>query len=307
MDVETHIKSKSKVGAWIGAMRLRTLPLAIASTILGSTIAEMGGKFDWSIALLTGLTTILLQINSNLANDYGDFEKGTDDESRIGPMRAMQSGDISEPEMKRAIMLFSALSFIAGLALIWIADLILVEKVIFLIAGIAAIFASIRYTAGSNPYGYRGLGDLSVLFFFGILGVYGAFYIQVGVLQIDPWLCALAMDCFSAGVLNVNNIRDLGSDQAAGKITLAVRMGERLARKYHVLLLLVGLGSVTLFGWLNFSVGIHWLPLLAFPLIGYNAWKVYTTNEAARLDPYLKQLALSTFVLTILFAAGQAL
>ncbi|MDC1202659.1 1,4-dihydroxy-2-naphthoate octaprenyltransferase, partial [Salibacteraceae bacterium] len=181
MDVETHIKSKSKVGAWIGAMRLRTLPLAIASTILGSTIAEMGGKFDWSIALLTGLTTILLQINSNLANDYGDFEKGTDDESRIGPMRAMQSGDISEPEMKRAIMLFSALSFIAGLALIWIADLILVEKVIFLIAGIAAIFASIRYTAGSNPYGYRGLGDLSVLFFFGILGVYGAFYIQVGV------------------------------------------------------------------------------------------------------------------------------
>ena len=305
MDVETHIKSKSKVSAWVDAMRLRTLPLAVASTIMGSSVAHMAGKFDWFIALLTGLTTVLLQINSNLANDYGDFEKGTDDESRVGPMRAMQSGEISEPEMRRVIILFSALSFIAGVSLIWMADLILTEKLIFLVAGIAAIYASIRYTAGSNPYGYRGLGDLSVLFFFGILGVYGAFYIQVGVFDIDPWLSALALGCFSAGVLNVNNIRDLKSDEASGKITLAVRMGEKRARNYHVSLLLVGLGALVIFGLLNFQAWMNWLPVLAFPLIGYNAWKVYNTKEAVSLDPYLKQLALSTFLLAVLFAVGQ--
>lgn len=294
--------SKSK--AWIKAMRLRTLPLALASTFTGSFLALEKGFFDGWVLLMTALTTIFLQVNSNLANDYGDFEHGTDNDERIGPERALQSGALKPQEMRKAIYLFSALSLLSGIGLLAIAPLNLIVKGILLLLGIAAIYASIKYTAGKNPYGYRGLGDISVMAFFGILGVIGAYVCQTGTFHPMIILPALAIGAFSTGVLNVNNTRDIESDQKSGKITLAVKLGPERARNYHVVLIMNGLSLMMIYAGLNFDWGWKWLFLLAFPLLIMNAIKVKSTKEAKKLDPFLKQLALSTFLLSLLIALG---
>jgi 1,4-dihydroxy-2-naphthoate polyprenyltransferase len=304
MDVETHNQTQSKAKSWIQAMRLRTLPLALACTTTGGFLAFNDGGFSVLIFALTGLTTVLLQINSNLANDYGDFEKGTDNDSRVGPQRALQSGAIQPVDMKVGIATFSALSFFCGAILLWLAPIDLLSKATLLLAGVAAIYASVRYTTGHKPYGYRGLGDVSVMLFFGLLGVIGSYFVQTSAMNFWVLLPAIALGCLSAGVLNVNNTRDLESDKASGKITLAVRLGAENARKYHVILIAVAIDCMLIFGWYNFSRWTQWLFVLAFPLLLLNATKVYRTNEAAKLDPFLKQLAISTFLMALLLAIG---
>ena len=304
MDVETHNPETNKTKAWLNAMRLRTLPLALASTFSGSFLAYEKASFNGWILALTAITTILLQVNSNLANDYGDFEHGTDNDDRIGPERALQSGILQAGEMRNAIVLFSVLSLVSGTALLYFAPLDLWLKGVLFAFGVAAIYASIKYTAGSNPYGYRGLGDISVMAFFGILGVVGAYVCQTGTLEWSIILPAFSIGAFSTGVLNVNNTRDIDSDAKAGKITLAVKMGPARARNYHVLLITIGLLLMLSYAFLEFAWGWKWLFLLAFPLLILNAVKVKTTLEAAKLDPYLKQLALSTFFLSVLIAIG---
>lgn len=304
MDVETHNLGKSKRSAWISAMRLRTLPLALASTVTGSSMAALAGAFSWTIALMTATTTVLLQINSNLANDYGDFLQGTDSEDRIGPERALQSGVLSAPEVKRSIVLFSLLSFISGSALLYLAPIDFTSKLVLLVAGILAIYASIKYTAGSNPYGYRGLGDLSVMLFFGVLGVVGAFYVQSATLSWSVLLPAIGIGCFSAGVLNVNNTRDRSADMDAGKITIAVKLGAENSRRYQVFLMGIGISCFTLYASFFLDQWQNWIFLISLPLFALNAYKVYTIREDVRLDPWLKQLALSTFLLSLLLALG---
>jgi 1,4-dihydroxy-2-naphthoate polyprenyltransferase len=304
MDVETHKSSESKSKAWVKAMRLSTLPLAIASTLTGAFLALHQGWFDPFLFAMTAITTVLLQINSNLANDYGDFQQGTDNDERVGPMRALQSGVLRPEEVRNGIIGFSVLSLISGVLLLYFSNLELIEKVILFALGLAAIYASIKYTAGSNPYGYRGLGDLSVVIFFGFVGVIGAYIIQVGTLDPTVFLPAISIGCFSAGVLNVNNTRDLDSDENAGKITLAVRLGAKGARIYHVVIILTGLMSMIAYGLLNFDKWMNWIFLVSLPLFLLNAVKVYTTHEAIKLDPWLKQLALTTFFFALLIAIG---
>jgi len=306
MNVETHKTSNNVVKAWISAMRLRTLPLALASTFTGGFLAMLDGPIDGLILTATAITTILLQINSNLANDYGDFEHGTDNDERIGPERALQSGALQPAQMKRAIGLFSFLAFASGCWLLWLAPLDLITKGILLLLGMAAIYASVKYTAGSNPYGYRGLGDVSVMAFFGILGVLGSHLCQTGAFDWWMLLPALGIGAFSTAVLNVNNTRDIESDTNAGKITLAVKLGPAKARMYHVLLIAIGCDAFIWFGWFRFTELTQWLFVLSLPLFLFNAWKVYTT-EASKLDPMLKQLALSTFLLSLLLGVGMAL
>jgi 1,4-dihydroxy-2-naphthoate octaprenyltransferase len=307
MDVETPDQPKSKVKAWMSAMRLRTLPLALASTLLGAFVAMEYVTLDLGVLLLTISTTILLQVNSNLANDYGDFSHGTDNETRIGPERALQSGVLHADEMRRAIVICSVLSLISGVALILLTPLSLLWKGLLLVLGLAAIYASIRYTAGKNPYGYRGLGDVSVMAFFGLLGVLGSFVCQTGMLLSSTLLPAIALGAFSTGVLNVNNTRDLEADRNAGKITLAVRMGPRKARTYHVVLLLVGMLAMVIYALLHFEFGWDWLFISSYPLFLLNALKVWRGQDPKQLDPLLKQLALSTFLFTLLVGVGLAL
>ena len=307
MNVETHKLNRNKTAAWLNAMRLRTLPLALATTITGVSLAYMFGGVNWLVAALTALTTTLLQINSNLANDYGDFLKGTDSDERIGPERALQSGVLKAKEMKLAIVIFSSLSLLSGLALLAISNIDNVAKVVLFLAGILAIYASIKYTAGSNPYGYRGLGDVSVMVFFGVLGVIGAYYLQTNQLSWSIILPAIGIGSFSAGVLNVNNTRDRLSDINSGKITLAVRLGEENSRRYQVVLMLVGVMCFLTYAILHFQYLTDWIFMLSIPLFLLNAYKVYVIREDAKLDPYLKQLALSTFLLAVLLAIGISL
>lgn len=292
--------------AWISAFRLRTLPLALASIGMGSFLAAADGGFRGDVVAGCALTTLLLQVLSNLANDYGDSRHGADSEHRQGPQRAVQAGLISPSQMKRAMGLFAFLSLASGLLLLWTAlgSEGVYVFLFFLLLGLAAIWAAINYTAGAKPYGYAGLGDIFVFIFFGLVGVMGTYYLQTRQLNAAILLPAASLGLLATGVLNINNIRDIVSDKLAGKYSLPVRLGPRRARIYHLLLLAgaiaLALGYVRL---LPAGYG-KYLFLLTLPLLAYNANRVWTLQSATRLDPYLKQMALTTLLFVLLFGIG---
>ncbi|OBT16459.1 1,4-dihydroxy-2-naphthoate octaprenyltransferase [Vibrio sp. UCD-FRSSP16_10] len=222
---------------WLSAARPKTLPLALTSIVTGSCLAYTHQHFSWSVSLLSLLTATLLQILSNLANDYGDSQQGTDNQDRLGPTRAIQSGEISSKQMRIAMTACSILSLAAGLALILTSLTTTTDIMIFLGLGVLAIFCAIAYTVGNRPYGYMGLGDLAVYVFFGLLGVGGTFYLHTLSISADLFLPATATGLLAVAVLNVNNMRDLDNDQAFGKTTMAVRLGLPKAKLYHASLI----------------------------------------------------------------------
>ncbi len=220
--------NSSSLAIWLDAARPKTLPLAIASIVCGSAVAGWQGSFSALIAGLALLTALLLQILSNLANDYGDAVKGTDNKHRLGPQRAIQSGMVTPSAMRNAMILNTVLTITSGLSLIFIACNNLQDMFGFMLLGLMAIAASIAYTVGNKPYGYRGLGDLSVLMFFGWLGVAGTYYLQAGQIDSIIMLPATACGLLSVGVLNINNLRDIDNDRACGKLTPGRAHGTRL-------------------------------------------------------------------------------
>lgn len=273
---------------------------------MGAFLAAADGVFRWSVFGLCALTTILLQILSNLANDYGDSVHGADSDERTGPQRAVQSGAISQQVMKKALYLFGLLSFISGIGLLLVSFETLGEAFwVFIGFGILAIAAAITYTAGWRPYGYAGLGDLSVLIFFGGMAVLGSYYLFDQQLHIDLVLPALSTGLLSVGVLNVNNIRDIDSDKKAGKFSIPVRIGRSNAIIYHYFLLFSALACALVFVLLNYREPQQYLFLLSLPLFIKNAFAVRNNTSSATLDPYLKQLALSTLLFVLLFGLGQ--
>ena len=294
-----------KTNAWISAFRLRTLPLAIASISMGGFLAASYGSFKIDIFLLCILTTVLLQVLSNLANDYGDFINGADLTDRIGPKRAVQSGAISPESMKRAVVLFALLSFLSGLYLLISSSTLKSINAfgLFLGLGVLAIIASIKYTAGKNPYGYSGLGDISVLLFFGWIGVCGSFFLQKGTIYLDLLLPATSCGLFATGVLNINNIRDIESDREAGKKTIPMRLGKERASWYHAALITIGLTCSIAYTLLNYKSPWQFLFLLSVPLFILNIVKVKSL-ESKQLDPYLKQMAISTLIFVFNFGTG---
>ncbi|MFT4856502.1 MAG: 1,4-dihydroxy-2-naphthoate octaprenyltransferase [Algoriphagus sp.] len=299
--VKDRIQTKKE--AWLHAIRLRTLPLALASILAGSFLAANFNIFRWEILVLAALTTIFLQILSNLSNDYGDTINGADHADRQGPIRAVQSGLISLLEMKKAMYLFGALSLISGLLLLFFAVQSMTLFLIFLGLGLAAIWAAITYTSGSNPYGYAGLGDISVFIFFGILGVFGTFFLHSLTLNLSGIWIAIALGLFSTSVLNINNIRDIESDFSAGKKSIPVRIGKKAANLYNWFLILGGNCSLIVFVWISDSWGAL-LALLAMPIMIAVALGVQNGKESKTIDPYLKKMALSTLLWTILFGVG---
>ena len=291
--------------AWIAAARPRTLPLALSSILLGSFLAASHGGFRWAVFLLCVLTTICLQILSNLANDYGDSIHGADSLDRQGPVRAVQSGEISLKEMKNAVILFSCLSLVFGLILLWVAlngqGLIILG---FLALGLLCIYAAVTYTNGKNPYGYAGFGDISVFLFFGVVGVCGTFYLHTGTFNYLLLLPAAACGLLSTGVLNINNIRDIESDEKAGKRSIPVRIGGTAARFYHLMLLLGSLVLSALYVYLTYRDWQQYVFLIVSPLFALNAFLVFTRQDAKKLDPLLKQMALSTLLFVLVFGLG---
>jgi len=296
----------SKFRAWIAAFRLRTLPLALSSIIMGSFVAAYYHYFRWEVALLAGLTTLFLQILSNLANDYGDTQNGADHEGRKGPRRMVQSGVISALEMKRMIIVFAMLSFIAGIWLIAISlgDIMSWKALMFLLLGIGAIAAAMKYTMGKNPYGYRGLGDVYVFLFFGLAGVVGTWFLHSGQWNFWVLLPASAVGFLSAGVLNLNNMRDFESDRTAGKNTLVVKLGVPLAKRYHLSILVLSFICLLVFVLFQSFSWVHLMFLIAVVLIVAHARRVVMVKELQDLDPELKRLALSTLLIVMLFGTG---
>jgi len=297
--------SQSGFSAWIEAFRLRTLPLALSAIIMGSFLAVADGRYYAPVIGLAVLTTLFLQILSNLANDYGDLLKGTDNDNRVGPKRGVQSGRISLRQIKSAIILFAMLSFVSGLGLLYVSlGNHFLTALLFLALGLAAIAASIKYTAGNHAYGYRGLGDLFVFIFFGLVAVTGTYYLNSLHFHWLILLPASAMGFLSAGVLNLNNMRDMDNDRASGKHTIASQLGYGKARIYHTLLVTFALVLATAFVLLDFHSVWNLLFVLTIPLFIRDLIQIFNTQDKALLDPFLKRLALSTLLFTLLFGVG---
>ena len=293
--------------AWIEAFRLRTLPLSLSCIILGTLLAASYSEFQWQTALWAFLTTLFLQILSNLANDYGDGVKGTDNHERVGPARAIQTGAITQEAMKKALYIFAGLSFLSGIILLWVSLDTWKEWAFFLVAGIGAIWAAIQYTVGKNAYGYKGMGDLFVLIFFGWMGTAGTFYLHANELPWEIILPATSIGFIAVAVLNLNNMRDRISDQKVGKRTLAVMLGEQKAKIYHATILFSAVFLSVVYISVRPSSGWQNLYLIVVPIFVVQIKKVMQNTEPKELDPMLKQTAISALLYSLLFGIGNLL
>ena len=298
--------TNEKLKMWWETARPKTLPLALASIFTGSALGYWANPqgFNGLVMALCLLTTILLQVLSNFANDYGDHQKGSDTEERIGPLRGIQKGTISAKELKWGLILMVVASFLSGSFLIGIAYQSLSDLFAFAGLGILAIVAAITYTVGAKPYGYMGLGDISVLVFFGLLGVGGTYYLQTHSIDSHIILPAIGSGLLASAVLNINNLRDIEQDAKAGKNTLAVRLGAYKGRVYHCILL-----SVAALCYLAFAVAtaISWtnyLFVLAMPLLAKHAIFVYRSQQPSELRPMLAQMSMISLLINILFSLG---
>lgn len=254
---------------------------------------------------MAGLTTLLLQILSNFANDYGDFNKGTDDHNRLGPKRTVQNGEVTASEMKNAILITSFLALVSGLLLLfWFVSLPLIETVIFILLGLASIGAAIKYTTGKNPYGYAGLGDLFVFLFFGLVAVSGTYFLATLEWSYGVLIPSAAMGMFSTGVLNLNNIRDFSNDKEKGKKTLVVKLGVELAIGYHYLLVLLPFILLLIYNILENKSLASYLFLILLPLFLIDLRIIRKLKNTAELDPFLRKLALKTLLLTLVYGLG---
>lgn len=290
---------------WLKAFRLRTLPLAFSCIIAGS-FSVYSQSFNWTIFLLAILTTLFLQVLSNLANDYGDFKKGTDNQDRIGPERAMQSGAISESQMKKALIICSLLALITGISLLGVSFnwQFSTPFILMFILGISAIIAAIKYTVGKFAFAYHALGDLFVFLFFGIVGVIGPAFLQGVSIELSTICMAITIGAWSTAVLNLNNLRDHINDAASQKNTLVVKLGFAAAKKYHYFLLTLGIISAFK-GLSAYHNGFYFLPLLVSFIFIKHLIKVNKTENPAELDPELKKVALSTFLFSLIFMTIQ--
>ena len=292
--------------SWIKAARPRTLPLALSGIIMGCGLAWYYGKTDPLVSLLAILTATLIQVFSNFANDYGDSQKGTDNENRLGPTRTIQGGEISPGEMKKGMVLVGIASLISGVLLVYFGtwENSRMAFFSFIALGILSLIAAYFYTAGKKSYGYVGLGDLAVFIFFGLLPVLGAFYLNTREIVPEIMLPALSIGLFSTGVLNLNNMRDVENDKNSGKITVAVLLGKKNSRRYHYALIAMGMAAAIVFIALAPTSIMKWLGILSVPLFIRDLVQIGQIKGAQQLDPFLKKLALSTLAFTLLFCAG---
>ena len=287
---------------WVRAARLRTLPLSVSGILTGAALASGMGYSDPILLTLLLATTVAYQITSNFANDYGDGIKGTDNDMRIGPQRVLQSGALTATRLKNGIRVSVGVSLLLTFATLWRAFGLDSTGyfALFLLLGGLAIWAAIRYTVGAGAYGYRGLGDLFVFLFFGLLSVLGSLFLYTQQWHSTALLPAFTIGALSTAVLNLNNLRDSESDRKSGKNTLVVQMGYQGGVRYHFALCLLAFLSLGWFVLLQpepFPTAWALLPFLA---IGIHLGVVYRTKDPSRLDPELKKLALSTFFIALL-------
>ena len=295
------------IKAWLHAARLRTLPLSLSGIIVGTGLAAVLGAFDVQIFAFALLTTIGFQVLSNFANDLGDSQKGTDNAQRVGPARAIQSGQLSAAQMKVGMWGVGVFSLLSALYLIKLSVPNLSANAIYfyIVLAVACIAAAITYTVGKNAYGYRGLGDIMVFIFFGLVSVIGVFMLFGEAFEWIVLFPAISIGLWSTAVLNLNNLRDIHNDAQMNKRTMVVKLGFHKAKYYHVFLVSFGMATwfFTIYllavSAMNYYLFIALLPSLGFAL---HLQKVVQNTEPASLDPELKKVALLTFFSSILFA-----
>lgn len=305
--MDTIVKDNLKY--WVSAMRLRTLPLSVSGIIIGACLAYYNGFFDLKIFILAICTTLSLQILSNLANDFGDGLKGTDNNDRIGPERALQSGRISPAQMFKAIKINIVLVIFFAFVLIFNAFGLnnFMYSMIFFILGGISIASAIRYTVGDSAYGYKGLGDVFVFVFFGLVSVIGSYFLFSKQIDHVLFLPACSVGLLSVAVLNLNNMRDIESDVKSNKITLAVKLGKKGAKIYHTILILTAIIISLLFGLFYYTSPYNFIFVITYVPLILHIIKILKNSEPKLLDPELKVLAFTTFIFSILLGIGQLL
>lgn len=292
--------------AWLKAFRLRTLPLAFSSIILGAFLAANEDRFSTSILLFALLTTLFLQVLSNLANDYGDYVKGTDNANRVGPARTLQAGLISKMAMLNAMILFSFLSLASGVSLLYVSGAFSDPAIgiFFLALGLFCIIAAVTYTVGKNAYGYKGLGDISVLIFFGLIGVLGTHFLMTHSFHFQNLLPAFACGFLAVGVLNLNNLRDIENDRASGKMSIPAKIGFDAGKGYHTILIVSSVVCFSAFVLLFQQGNTKLIYFVLVPIYILHIVKVRATKQNKEMDKFLRQLALTSLATTFVVGIG---
>lgn len=282
--------------------RLRSLPLSFSGILTGSAISLSEGNFNLKIFILALFTTLLYQLLSDFANDYGDAKKGTDNENRVGPKRAIQNGSITLSEMKKIVIFTAFLSLLSTIFLVFVSF----EKdfwyiLLFLCLGILAIWAAMAYTMGKKPYGYSGLGDLFVFIFFGNVSVLGSYFLYSHRFSSENLLLSTALGLLCVAVLNLNNMRDIENDKIMGKRTIPVKIGFELSKFYHYFLILIPMILLMSYSILKFEFGMKVLYMISFIPLIIHLFYVKKVKENKQYDSQLKVVALSTFLFSLLF------
>ncbi len=291
---------------WIAAARLRTLPLSLAGIILAGFLAAEQHQFDSVIFILSLVTATLFQVLSNYANDYGDGVKGTDNAQRVGPKRAIQSGEITPTQMKKVVVITGFLSFLSALVLVTYSFGLdrLPEILFYLILGLAAIVAAVKYTVGKNAYGYFGLGDLFVLIFFGFVAVIGGTYLYTKHLDWTWIYPALSIGFLSMAVLNLNNMRDLNSDMEAQKNTIPVKLGIENAKRYHIILIIFPFFFTQAYIFHHYHNLWPWLFMIPYLLLFKHVMYIINVRNPKDFDPELKKVAILALLYSLFFGIG---
>ena len=294
-----NFQSIKKIKYWIQASRIETLPLSISGIIVGSFYAFYNYSFDKIIFVLSIITAISFQILSNFANDYGDGVLGTDN-NRIGPKRVIASGKLTLEELKKGIIVNVFISITFSYSLIKYSfknDYLFI--VIFLILSIFSILAAIKYTMGKSPYGYYGFGDIFVFIFFGLLSVFGSYFLQTNSIDYEVYILGSIIGFLCVGVLNLNNIRDIENDSKMNKKTIPTRIGFRYAKFYHYFLIIAPILLIFTFS-TKFKISNNLIFIIVGILpITFHLFKVIQAKSPIEFKPLLKQLAISTFFFSI--------
>ncbi len=285
-------------------MRLRTLPLSLAGIVMGLMLASIEHNVPWYVFVLTILTTVSLQILSNMSNELGDWLNGVDSTERQGPNYSLSQGGMTVDNLQSCIRIMELVCCLFGLGMIRASfkTVLCIEGELLVALGALAIWAAMHYTLGNRPYGYRGLGDIFVFIFFGLVPVTGGYFVAAHSIDPTTLLPGAAIGLFSVGVLNVNNIRDMKTD-AMNRVTVPLKLGEKRAKTYHTILICSGWILLLCYSLLKADSLFAYIYIVALPLHIIQVIGVWKRHDRA-LDPMLPLLVISTFILAILFGLG---
>ena len=291
----------SKQRAWLLAVRPPTLPAAVSPVLAGTGIAAVDGDFEVGRFFLAMIGAIFIQIVVNFANDLSDFRRGADTPDRLGPPRAVAQGWLSQREMTVGITLATIAALIVGVVLT-----LIVGWPILIIGG-ASLIAAVTYTGGPLPYGYRGLGDLICFLFFGFVAVMGAGYVQIEELTWELAAASVPVGCLVTAILVVNNLRDIHTDQASNKLTLAVLIGERNTRIEYAVLTIGAFAAITVFASVGLLPYFCYLAWIGLPPAIWLTREIVNGRAGAALNPMLKRTAQLHLLVGALIGLGGAL